>query len=226
METTAVANATGLGAPSGGLAFAPCAVHDLPHIMRPKSEGGILERKGLVECVSSFERDGRPIPQHIRWGVWVVMEAGNDYVKRCFKEYSMTTDASGRYGVMYKEWHLIGLELGVSIAAVATRRETTGCPITWNADAVAAAKRDLKPGEMLDGEGGYTVAGRLMPAADSLARGAVPIGLAHKIKLVRPLQEGQTVTWADVAADETVEAYKVRREMERFYAPKLAKAAE
>jgi predicted homoserine dehydrogenase-like protein len=138
----------------------------------------------------------------------------------------MTTDASGRYGVMYKWWHLIGLELGISIAAVATRGEPTGCPTTWNADAVAAAKRDLKPGELLDGEGGYTVAGKLMPAADSLARGAVPIGLAHKIKVVRPMKEGQTVTWADVAADETVEAYRVRREMERLYAPRLAKAAE
>jgi len=226
IETTAVANTTGLEAPSNGLAFAPCAIEDLPHIMRPKSEGGLLERKGLVECVSSIERDGRPIPHHIRWGVWVVLEAGNDYVKRCFKEYCMTTDASGRYGVMYKWWHLIGLELGVSIAAVAVRGEPTGCPITWNADAVAAAKRDLKPSEILDGEGGYTVSGRLMPAADSLARGAVPIGLAHKIKVVRAMKEGQAVTWADVAADETIEAYKVRREMERLYAPKFAKAAE
>jgi predicted homoserine dehydrogenase-like protein len=138
----------------------------------------------------------------------------------------MKTDSSGRYGMLYKEWHLIGLELGVSIAAAAVRGEATGCPITWNADAVAAAKRDLKPGELLDGEGGYTVAGRLMPAAESVARGVVPIGLAHKIKVVRPMKEGQIVTWADVAADETVEAYKVRREMERLYAPKLAKAAE
>lgn len=226
IETTAVANTTGLEAPSGGLAFPACAVHDLPHLMRPKSEGGILEKKGVVECVSSIERDGRPIPHHIRWGVWVVMEAGNDYVKRCFKEYAMTTDASGRYGVMYKWWHLIGLELGVSIAAVAVRGEPTGCPTTWNADAVAAAKRELKPGELLDGEGGYTVAGKLMPAADSLARGAVPIGLAHKIKVVRPVAEGRVLTWQDVAADETIEAMKVRREMERLYAPKLAKAAE
>ncbi len=226
IETAAVANATGLEAPSQGLAFPPCAIHDLPHIMRPRSEGGILERKGLVECASSIELDGRPIPHHIRFGVWVVVEAGNDYVKRCFKEYNMKTDSSGRYGMMYKEWHLIGLELGVSIAAAAVRGEATGCPITWNADAVAAAKRDLKPGELLDGEGGYTVAGRLMPAAESVARGVVPIGLAHKIKVVRPMKEGQIVTWADVAADETVEAYKVRREMERLYAPKLAKAAE
>jgi predicted homoserine dehydrogenase-like protein len=226
IETTAVANATGLEAPSAGLAFPACAIDDLPRLMRPREDGGILERKGLVECVSSVERDGRPIPHHIRWGVWVVMEAGNDYVKRCFKEYAMTTDPSGRYGVMYKWWHLIGLELGISVAAVAVRGEPTGCPITWNADAVAAAKRDLEPGELLDGEGGYTVAGKLMPAADSVARGAVPIGLAHKIKAVRPIREGQTVTWADVAADESVEAYKVRREMERLFAPGLARAAE
>ena len=45
----------------------------------------------------------------------------------------------------------------------------------------AVAKRNLRAGEMLDGEGGYTVWGRLMPAAKSLATGALPIGLAHRV---------------------------------------------
>jgi predicted homoserine dehydrogenase-like protein len=217
IELTAVANATGLAAPADGLAFPPCAVDDLPQLMRPRSEGGILEQTGLVECVSSCAADGQPIAQHLRWGVWVVMEAGNEYVRRSFKEYSLATDTSGRYAVMYRRWHLIGLELGVSIAAVATRREPTGCPIAWHADAVAVAKRDLIPREILDGEGGYMVRGKLMPARRSLAHGAVPLGLANKIAVTHPLKEGQVITWADVVADETVEAYRLRREMEVLF---------
>ncbi len=217
IELSAVANATGLTPSPDGLAFPPVGVDDLPHVMRPAALGGALHHKGQVECASSLERDGRPVFRDIRWGVWVVMEAGNDYVARCFKEYGMTTDASGRFGCLYKNWHLIGLELGVSIASVAIRREPTGCPTGFRADAAATAKRDLAAGEMLDGEGGYTVYGKLMPAEVSLARGAVPIGLAHNLKLVRPMKEGATVTWSDVAVGEASAALTLRREMEGLY---------
>ncbi|MCK6451631.1 MAG: SAF domain-containing protein [Alphaproteobacteria bacterium] len=226
IESTAVANATGLTPAPDGLVFPPCGTEDLPHVMRPKSEGGHLDHMGQVEVVSSLERDGRPVPRDIRWGVWVVMKAPNEYVKRCFKEYGMVTDASGGYGVMYKRWHLIGLELGISVASVALRGESTGSPTGFRADAVAAAKRDLKPGETLDGEGGYTVCGKLLPAEKSLGVGAFPIGLAHGVKVTRPVKQGAIVTWADVAADQADDVVKFRREMERSFASPRARAAE
>jgi predicted homoserine dehydrogenase-like protein len=226
IETTAVANATGLTPGPGGLDFPPCGTDDLPHVMRPRDEGGLLHHKGQVECVSSLERDGRPVPRDIRWGVWVVMEAPNEYVQRCFKEYGMVTDQGGRYGVMYKRWHLIGLELGISVASVALRGEPTGCPTGFRADAVATAKRDLKAGETLDGEGGYTVHAKLMPAGASLRLGGFPIGLAHGVKLVRPVAAGKPVTWADVAVEAKDDVIHFRRAMEQAFAPAPAKAAE
>jgi predicted homoserine dehydrogenase-like protein len=185
----------------------------------------MLDHVGQVEVVSSLERDGRPVPRDIRWGVWVVMKAPSDYVKRCFKEYGMVTDTSGSYGVMYKRWHLIGLELGISVASVALRGESTGCPTGFRADAVATAKRELKAGETLDGEGGYTVYGRLMPATTSLAAGALPIGLAHGVKLIRPVKPGATVTWTDVAVDAGDDAVAFRREMERVFAAEVPRAS-
>ena len=57
----------------------------------------------------------------------------------------------------------------MSVASVALRGEATGVATGWNADVVATAKRDLQPGEMLDGEGGYTVWGKLLPAATLVA---------------------------------------------------------
>ncbi|HYF16337.1 MAG TPA: Gfo/Idh/MocA family oxidoreductase, partial [Ramlibacter sp.] len=111
IESTAVANATGLTPAPDGLAFPPCAVEDLPFVMRPASEGGQLHHKGQVEVASSLERDGRAIPYEIRKGVWVVFEAATEYQKNCFEEYMLCTDPSGRYSVMYKRWHLIGLEV-------------------------------------------------------------------------------------------------------------------
>ena len=119
---------------------------------------------------------------------------------------------------MYKRWHLIGLEAGISVASVGLRREPTGCATGFRADAVATAKRDLRPGEVLDGEGGYTVHGRLMPAADSIAMGALPLGLAHNARMLRPVSAGRQVRWSDVAIDANGEAVKFRREMESEFA--------
>ena len=214
IESTAVSNATGLGVPSNGLLYPPASVEDIPYVTRPISEGGVLERKGMVEVISSLETDGRKIPYDIRMGVWVTVEAETDYIKNCFEEYNAHTDPSGRYFTLYKRWHLIGLEVGVSVASVALRNEPTGVAIGWNADVVATAKRDLKPGDMLDGEGGYTVWGKLLPAATSKRMGGVPLGLAHGVKVIRPVAKGQSLTWDDVAMDTSTHAYQIRREME------------
>ena len=131
----------------------------------------------------------------------------------------MRTDSSGRYACLYKRWHLIGLEVGISVASVGLRKEPTGCPTGFRADVVATAKRDLKAGEILDGEGGYTVVGKLMPAEASLRIGALSLGLAHGVKVLRPVAAGQPVRWIDVAVDESSPAVRLRREMERLFSP-------
>ena len=168
IEMAAIANACGLDVPADGLLFPPCGVDDLPHVMRPRDDGGVLEQSGVVEVVSSLERDGRPVFRDLRWGVYVVLEAPNDYAADCFRQYGLKTDASGRYAAMYKPYHLIGLELNISVLSAALRGEPTGQPHGFRGDVAAVAKRDLRAGEMLDGEGGYTVWGKLVPAAASL----------------------------------------------------------
>jgi predicted homoserine dehydrogenase-like protein len=217
IEMAAVANATGLLPAADGLRFPPCGVDDLPRLLKPENEGGVLDHVGQVEVISSLERDGRPVFRDLRWGVYVTFEAPSDYVRRCFAEYGLVTDPSGRYASMYKPYHLIGLELGISVASAALRGEATGAATSFRGDAVATAKRDLKAGETLDGEGGFTVYGKLLPAAASLAIGALPIGLAHGVRLTRNVAAGATVGWADVAADERDAAVALRREMEALF---------
>ena len=168
----------------------------------------------MVEVISSLEPDGRVIPYDIRMGVWVTVEGETDYVRHCFEEYNAHTDPSGRYFTLYKRWHLIGLEVGWSVASLALRREPTGVATCWNADVVATAKRDLQPGDRLDGEGGCTVWGKLVPASASLAAGGLPLGLAHDVRVVRPVRKGQSLVWADVAIDTGTRAYALRRELE------------
>ena len=217
IESTAVSNATGLAVPSNGLLYPPASVEDIPFVTRPKSEGGVLEKKGMVEVISSLETDGRVIPYDIRMGVWVTVEAETDYIKNCFEEYNAHTDPSGRYFTLYKRWHLIGLEVGVSVASVALRHEPTGVATGWHADVVATAKRDLQVGDLLDGEGGYTVWGKLLPADTSRRIGGLPLGLAHDVRVVRPVKQGQSLTWDDVAMNTDTRAYRLRREMEAAF---------
>ncbi len=219
IESTAVANATGLTPAADGLSYPPASIDQLPNVCRPRSEGGALDHKGQVEVVSSVGRDGRKLDYDIRFGVFVSFEADTDYIARCFREYGLRTDDSGRYAVMYKRWHLIGLELGISIASVALRGEPTGSAGEWHADAAAVAKRNLRVGDLLDGEGGYAVSGQLLPAGRSLAENALPIGLAHQVRMVNEVAKGQLIRWPDVAADSTNPAVKLRQAMEALSQP-------
>jgi predicted homoserine dehydrogenase-like protein len=216
IEMAAVANATGLTPAPDGLAFPPCGTHELADVLRP-GNAGALHHEGQVEVISSVHRDGGPVTNDLRWGVFVAFEAPNDYAVRCFQEYGVVTDPSGRISALYRPFHLIGLELNVSILSAALRGEATGAPTGFRGDVVSTAKRDLRAGEILDGEGGACVWGKLMPAAESLRLGGLPIGLANKAPLIRDIPRGAPVTWADVRTDEADAATRYRRAMEAAF---------
>jgi predicted homoserine dehydrogenase-like protein len=218
IEMAAIANACALDVPKNGLLFPPCGVDDLPHVMRPREKGGVLERSGVVEVVSSLERDGRAVFRDLRWGVYAVLEAPNDYAADCFRQYGLKTDTSGRYAAMYKPYHLIGLELNISVLSAALRKEPTGQAQGFRGDVVSVAKRNLRAGETLDGEGGCTVWGKLMPAEASLSAGALPIGLAHRVKLKNDIAHGGLVRWSDIDYDATSDAVRTRKAMEAAFA--------
>jgi predicted homoserine dehydrogenase-like protein len=217
IEMAAVANATGLIPSPEGLGFPPAGMDALAEVCRPRQDGGSLHHSGTVEVVSSLERDGTLIADHLQQGVYVTFEAVTDYATRCFSEYGVTTDESGAYAAMFRPFHLIGLELGISVAAAVLRGHATGAPTGFRGDVVAVAKRDLAAGEQLDGEGGYTAYGRLVPAEDSLTLSALPMGLAHRVELRSPVAAGEIVTWSDVAIDENQTPVTFRREMERWF---------
>jgi predicted homoserine dehydrogenase-like protein len=217
IEMTAVCNATGLVPQSGGLSFPPATRFELAEICKPESAGGVLEKEGITEVTSSVYRDGKDVPHHLALGTYVVFEGETDYARRCFKEYAMLPDTSGKYAALYRPIHMIGLELGISVASCALRGEPTGAPTGFRSDVVATAKRALKAGEMLDGEGGFCVWGKQTPADVSLRNELLPLGLAHNVKLKRDIPEGGALKWADVAYDANDSAVKVRREMEAAF---------
>src|SRR6266403_1020268 len=217
IEMTAVCNATGLVPQSEGLGFPPATRFELADVCKPKAAGGTLERAGVTEVTSSVYRDGRDVPHHLALGTYVVFEGESDYARRCFKEYAMLPDKSGRYAALYRPIHMIGLELGVSVASAALRKEPTGAPTGFRSDVAATAKRALRKGEVLDGEGGCCVWGKQVPAARSLTQELLPLGLAHEVRLQRDVAEGQRPRGSDVAYDQNDLAVKVRREMEAAF---------
>ncbi len=217
IEMCAVCNAAGLLPQKCGLGFPPVAPPDLPRILKPASDGGILEHSGTVEIVASEERDGTPIKENLRWGVYIVFKAGNALVRRFLWMHDFLRDPSGEYGAVYRPFHLIGLEVGVSVAAAALRHEATGTAEAFVADVSSIAKRRLSVGEVLDGEGGFSVFGRLVPAGQSVPGRYLPMGLSRGAKMVRPVAKDAFVTYDDVTLDETPLAFRMRRTLEEEF---------
>ena len=219
IEMAAVANGCALASPPDGLGFPAVSRDVLAETLIPRAAGGVLAAAGTVEVVSSLHKDGSDVEGDLRWGVYVTFEAVSDYAADCLPQYGVATDASGRYAALYRPSHLIGLELGVSVASVAVRGEATGQPRAFVADVVAVAKRDMAAGERLDGEGGATVWGCLLPATTSLAAEHVPIGLCADLPLTRQVTAGQRLCWSDVDLETETDIYRLRRELEASYAP-------
>ncbi len=220
IEMVAVANATGLDVGDDGLSFVPAPVYDLPTLLRPRAEGGILPHAGMVDVVSCVRADETFVDDHLRWGVYVTFTSESTYARRCFGEYGIATDPDGRYAALWRPYHLIGLEIGVSIASVALRGEPTGAPYAGHrAEVVCATRRPMRAGDTIDGEGGYAAYGTCVPARIARERSLVPMGLAHGLKLLRDVPADHPIGEDDVAFDDTSFLWKLRREQDALFAP-------
>ncbi|GGE58342.1 NAD(P)H-dependent oxidoreductase [Actibacterium pelagium] len=216
IEMAAVANATGMDCPHDGLAFPPAGLQDLAEVFKPRTEGGQLEKNGIVDIAASREPDGRVVLNNIQYGMFVTFRAPNAYTRDCFNQYGLMTDKSGWYGSMWRPFHLIGLETAISVLSAALRREPTGTSRLYRADAVATAKGDFAAGDMLDGEGGHKVWAKAIPASRAVAENALPIGLAHHVKLKRAVRRDQIVSLDDVEIVDDLDIHALRKEQERL----------
>jgi predicted homoserine dehydrogenase-like protein len=214
IEMAAVCNASGLAPQDHGLGFPPAGADRLAQVCIPQEAGGTLCSTGTVEVVSSLERDGTPVANDLRWGVFVTYAAPTEYVAGCFADYGLATDASGRFAALWRPYHLIGLETSVSVLAAGLLGEATGAPEGFRADVAAVAKRDLAAGETLDGEGGYTVFGRLVPAGRACSERLLPIGLARGVALRAAVARGRALRYSDVEAPPASTAVELRAALE------------
>jgi len=209
IEMCAVSNAANLKCPINGLTFPSVGIYDIAKKMIPKSVGGLIDFDGQVEVISSIDFDKKEIPNDLRWGVYIVIKAQNEYVKNCFKDYGMVTDSSGNYSAIWRPYHYIGLELAQSIYSIALDNRATGFTKNYNADVASYAKKDLKKGDMLDGEGGFCARGRLVTSEKSKKEEILPLGLTDNAVLKRDVNKDSIIKLKDVELnlpEEVVEA--------------------
>ena len=209
IEMCAVSNAANLKCPTNGLTFPPVGVYDIAKKMIPKKDGGLIDGEGQVEVISSIDLDKKDIKNDLRWGVYIVLKAKNEYVKNCFKDYGMVTDSSGNYSAIWRPYHYIGLELAQSIYSIALDNRATGFTKKYNAEVASIAKKDLKKGEKLDGEGGFCARGRLITSEKSKNEKILPLGLTDNAILKKDISKDEIIKLEDVELNlpkEVVEA--------------------
>ena len=211
IEMCAVSNATSLKCPSNGLTFPPVGVYDIAKKMIPKKDGGLIDSEGQVEVISSIDLEKKDIKNDLRWGVFIVLKAKNEYVKNCFKDYGMITDSSGNYSAIWRPYHYIGLELAQSIYSIALDNRATGFTKNYNAEVASIAKKDLKKGEKLDGEGGFCARGRLVTSKKSKKDKILPLGLTDNAILIRDINKDDIIKLDDVHLNLPEDIVKARK---------------
>ena len=211
IEMCAVSNAANLKCPSNGLTFPPVGVYDIAKKLIPKDEGGLIDYEGQVEVISSIDLNKKDIPNDLRWGVYIVIKAQNQYVKNCFKDYGMVTDASGSYSAIWRPYHYIGLELAQSIYSIALDQKATGQIVNYNADVAAYAKKDLKAGDRLDGEGGFCARGKLITSKKSKDEKILPLGLTDGAIVKKDINKDQSIRLNDVELNLPEDVVKARQ---------------
>jgi len=210
IEMCAVSNAANLKCPNNGLTFPPVGVYDIAKKMIPKSDGGLIEFDGQVEVISSIDLEKNDILNDLRWGVYIVIKAKNDYVKDCFKDYGMVTDSTGNYSAIWRPYHYIGLELAQSIYSIALDNKATGFTKNYNADVASYAKKDLKIGDKLDGEGGFCARGKLITSKKSKEDKILPLGLTDNAILKRDINKDEVIKLEDVELNLPKEVIEAR----------------
>lgn len=207
VESCAAANALGLPPDTPGMHMPKVPIAEIPQRLRPEADGGLLQRTGIVDAVRSDER----------FSVFAVTATENEFLQEYFGQRDEVPTANdGKYQVFHRPYH-IAPETTVSIASAALENEPTGTPRSHEAEVVGAAKRDLGPGDTIDGGGGDTVYGRVEEAGTASEHDHIPLELLRGAEVVRAVETDEVVTYDDVEVDSSSFIYHLRKLSEAIY---------
>ena len=198
-EMTCLSNATGLIPDCRGMHAAKADIQDLTSVFIPKKDGGILDKKGIVDFAI-----GNVAP-----GVFLIYTTGQEILK---KELKYLLYGDGPYYLLYRPFHLASMEVPISVAKAYFYNETTISPMNGPVSEVATvAKKDLKPGDILDGIGGYMVYGLIEQYFIAKNENLVPLGLCENATVKRAVKKDSLLTYDDVELKADSVIYKLRK---------------
>ena len=202
IEVVALANMTGLQPDVRGLHFPTADLREIPDVLASKEKGGILEREGVVEAVSAIHPDDTFVERSIRGGLFAVIDGPTPEINESLASYGditgMIIGKRSGYAMIYRPQHFVGHEMPLGLARMAVLGDDVGAPICRAAEVVAAAKRPLRAGETLDGEGGYTVYGMAERHDAARAENLVPMALTHGAVARADIAEDEMISFANV----------------------------
>lgn len=208
IEMAALANTTGLQVSKRGMYGPPSSIDTLHKTFALQADGGVLDRPGVVDYCT-----GNVAP-----GVFVIARTDEPYV---LEEMHYLSMGEGPYYSFYRPYHLASVEAHLSVMELVVDRRPTLVAEHWTAEVAARSKRDLKPGDVIDGIGGHTVAGLIDDAGDFRRDNLVPLGVLAGAKIVRPVKAGEPLTYADVEIDTSQTIWALRQLQDTFLASGL-----
>jgi len=112
VELAIAANATGLR-PDVETTHCP-ALHiaELPEVLCPAEDGGILQRRGVIDCVTCLRQ---PHEAGLGGGVFLVVACTNAYSRHILHTKGLIANQRGTAAVIYRPYHLCGVETPLSI---------------------------------------------------------------------------------------------------------------
>jgi predicted homoserine dehydrogenase-like protein len=205
IEMASLANTTGLRVSKRGMHGPPSSVATLAQTFALKEDGGVLDKPGVVDYCTG---DVAP-------GVFVIVKTDDPYINH---EMSYLQMGDGPYFALYRPFHLASVEAPLTVCEMVLDERPSLVTEYWTAEVGAAAKRDLKAGEKIDGVGGSMVRGNIDDADEFKANGFVPFGVLAGATLLRDVADGEMLTYDDVALDETSTIVSLRRLQDTLFA--------
>ena len=214
MEMASAANALGWGVDVRGLHHPSARLEEIADLFGPSERGGLFGRQPVIDFVNCLTPDGNTeIPNPIAHGVFVVATSENAATLQALKSKGVGMSADGTRALLWRPFHLVGVETPYSVAQAVLFKTGTGSPLKdFTVEVVAAATRDLPAGTLLNGMGGNLVLG-LAENADVAARERLlPLGLANQVRLRRPVAADAVLTYDDLEAYGDAPCWRLRRE--------------
>jgi predicted homoserine dehydrogenase-like protein len=203
VEMCSVANATGLIPDVRGMHGAKATRATLHQVFCPKSQGGVLNRSGVVDFAIG-----------VHPGVFVVFTTDQPRLKHGLIQRDM---GNGPNYLLFRPYHLCSIEVPLTAAQTVIYGESSGHPLDHPvAECIAIAKRPLKAGETLDAIGERCYRGSIDTVEAARRENLVPLGLAKGCVLARDVACGEPIRYEDIEGLPDTPLAQMRRRQDQL----------